>query len=346
MDRMDADAERQRTRHGWRRFNWALTLGFIGLVIWLIVARASSIDWHRVLDSLHETPLSALLIAAACSAASYAIYASFDWFARIYTTQVPMLRQFEIAIVSYAFNLNLGALVGSVGFRYRLYSRSGIDRDNIARIVATSMVTNWSGFLLLGGIAFLGRFVVLPQGREIGTLGLQLIGWGLLLALAGYLLMCAHSKGRVWVVRNTEFSLPPLRIAIAQVAASCLNWLTIAAAIWVLLPDSIGFGAVLAVFLLSSVAGAITHVPGGLGVLEAVFIALLGGQASQHQLIAALLAFRAFYYLGPLAIAIAFYIWIEIRGRTGGAQRRRQAQDRERRAPASTPNHIRLPRAP
>src|SRR3546814_8126175 len=83
-------------------------------------------------------PAWILRLAALFAAASYAIYACFDWFARIYTTQVPKLRQFEIALVSYAFNLNLGALIGSVGFRYRLYSRSGVDAKNIARIVARS----------------------------------------------------------------------------------------------------------------------------------------------------------------------------------------------------------------
>src|SRR3546814_11956696 len=107
-------------------------------------------------------PAWILLLAASFAAASYAIYACFDWFARIYTTQVPKLRQFEIALVSYAFNLNLGALIGSVGFRYRLYSRSGVDAQNIARIVAPTMVTNWTGSLLLGGFVSFVSFVPFP----------------------------------------------------------------------------------------------------------------------------------------------------------------------------------------
>lgn len=301
--------------------NRTVTVGFVALVAWLVASRIHSVDWAKVTTSLREMPAWILLIAALFAAASYAIYACFDWFARIYTTQVPKLRQFEIAIVSYAFNLNLGALIGSVGFRYRLYSRSGVDSKNIARIVATSMVTNWSGYLLLGGIVFIGRFVSLPEGWEIGAVGLQVVGGGMLLLLAAYLALCARSHGKTWTFRGTEFSLPSLRMALGQVVASSLNWAAIAATIWILLPDSVGFGAVLAVFLLSSVAGAMTHVPGGLGVLEAVFIALLGADVAQHRLIAALLAFRVFYYFGPLAIAIALYLWIEVRGRRGGARR-------------------------
>lgn len=324
---MEASANQTQNKRPWLKWlNRTVTAGFIGLVAWLIISRAGAIDWHKVMQSLHEMPVWMLVLSALCAAASYAIYACFDWFARIYTTQVPKLRQFEIALVSYAFNLNLGALIGSVGFRYRLYSRSGVDARNIARIVAISMVTNWSGYFLLGGIVFAGGFVTLPAGWEIGTIGLRLLGAAMLLGVAAYLLLCARSHGKVWTFRNTEFSLPSLRMAFGQIAASSLNWLAIAATIWILLPDSVSFGAVLAVFLLSSVAGAMTHVPGGLGVLEAVFIALLGGQVTEHRLIAALLAFRAFYYLGPLVIAIALYLWIEIRGRRGGARKRRQAR--------------------
>ena len=335
---MNAGANDTRGKRQW--LNRTVTVGFIALVAWLVVSRAQSVDWSKVMASLREMPAAALALAALFAAASYAIYACFDWFARIYTTQVPKLRQFEIAIVSYAFNLNLGALIGSVGFRYRLYSRSGVDAKNIARIVATSMVTNWSGYLLLGGIVFVARCVALPPGWEIGAIGLQLVGGAMLVLVAGYLVLCARSHGKVWTFRDTTFSLPSLRMAIAQLVASSLNWIAIAATIWILLPDSVGFGSVLAVFLLSSVAGAMTHVPGGLGVLEAVFLALLGGTIAQHRLIAALLAFRVFYYFGPLAIAIVLYLWIEVRGRRGGARKRRRARAERRRGKAASRTRV------
>lgn len=335
---MEASADQPKRGRTWLKWlNRIVTVGFIGLVGWLVVTRAQAIDWHKVLMSLHEMPMYVLVLSAGFAATSYVIYACFDWFARIYTTQVPKLRQFEIAIVSYAFNLNLGALIGSVGFRYRLYSRSGVDTKNIARIVATSMVTNWSGYFLLGGIVFVGRFVDLPKGWEIGAIGLQLIGAGMLVLVTAYVVMCARSHGKVWTFRGTEFSLPSARMALGQIVASSLNWLAIAATIWMLLPDSVSLGEVLAVFLLSSVAGAMTHVPGGLGVLEAVFVAMMGGEVPEHRLIAALLAFRVFYYFGPLAVAIALYAWIELRGRKGGARRqRRKLRDAQQQEPSAS----------
>jgi len=63
------------------------------------------------------------------------------------------------------------------------------------------------------------------------------------------------------------------------------------------------------------VAGVITHVPGGLGVLEAVFIALLSHRVPQEKLLGALLAYRAIYYLLPLIVASLFYVVTELRSK-------------------------------
>ena len=61
----------------------------------------------------------------------------------------------------------------------------------------------------------------------------------------------------------------------------------------------------LTVLLTSVMATLIVRVPGGLGVLETVFVALLGYRVPQGQLLAALLAYRGIYYLLPLVLATA-----------------------------------------
>jgi uncharacterized membrane protein YbhN (UPF0104 family) len=48
-----------------------------------------------------------------------------------------------------------------------------------------------------------------------------------------------------------------------------------AAVIFTLLPSKLDYPLVLGVLLISAIAGVITHIPAGLGVLEAVFVALL-----------------------------------------------------------------------
>ena len=64
---------------------------------------------------------------------------------------------------------------------------------------------------------------------------------------------------------------------------------------------------------MAAVAGVITHVPAGLGVLEAVFVTMLSSRLPAAQLLAGLLAYRAVYYLLPLAVAAALFAHVEWR---------------------------------
>ncbi len=64
--------------------------------------------------------------------------------------------------ISYAFNLNLGSLVGGLGFRFRLYSRQGVEDADITRTIAFSMWTNWFGYITLAGVLFLFHPIELP----------------------------------------------------------------------------------------------------------------------------------------------------------------------------------------
>jgi hypothetical protein len=76
----------------------------------------------------------------------------------------------------------------------------------------------------------------------------------------------------------------------------------------------------------AAVAGVVTHVPAGLGVLEAVFVACLSDVGTPIVL-AALLSYRAVYYLVPLALASIGYAIGEIsrRGATPAAPPKRRA---------------------
>lgn len=106
------------------------------------------------------------------------------------------------------------------------------------------------------------------------------------------------------------------------------NWSLMALLLYSLLPHSVDYPTVLAILLISSIAGVVTHIPAGLGVLEAVFIALLQGRLSQGVLLAALIGYRVLYFLLPLALACVVYLLLERRAiRLRRKQRRlRQGQ--------------------
>ncbi|HEY4541259.1 MAG TPA: lysylphosphatidylglycerol synthase domain-containing protein [Noviherbaspirillum sp.] len=296
----------------WPLIKRVLTVGFLGLVLTLLVIQMREVDWNEVSTSLQRYGVPALLLALALAAASHVLYGLFDQIGRAYTGhRLPRLRVAAIAFVSYAFNLNMGALVGGVGFRYRLYSRYGLDGAAITRVMGLSIAANWLGYCVVAGTVFALGVVKLPPGWDVGSTGLRWIGCALLAAALAYLAACGFSTRRAWTVRGHEIALPTLRMALLQMLISSLNWMLIGALVYLLLHREVAYSTVLAVFLISAIAGVITHVPAGLGVIELVFISLLGHALPRSELIAALLAYRAVYYLLPLAVALLVYLRLE-----------------------------------
>lgn len=142
-----------------------------------------------------------------------------------------------------------------------------------------------------------------------------MLGVALLGATVAYLGLCAFSRRRSWTIRGHEIDLPSVRMAFAQLAISCPHWMTMAAVPWVLLQGQIDYPTALSVMLMAAISGVILHIPAGLGVTEAVFIALLSHRVPEHQLLGALLAYRAIFYLTPLLVGALLYLKVEMRTR-------------------------------
>ena len=149
----------------------------------------------------------------------------------------------------------------------------------------------------------------------MGNDGLQWLGAGLVLAALAYVAACVRSGESVWNVRGHEVYHPSARMAVLQLIMSCVNWSLMAGVVYFLLQQKVAYADVLTVLLIGAVAGVVTHVPAGLGVLEFVFVALLSHQVSEARLIGALLGYRAIYYIGPFMAAGLLYLGMEIHAR-------------------------------
>jgi uncharacterized membrane protein YbhN (UPF0104 family) len=293
----------------WRLARRALTWAFFLLVIGLIVRQARSIDWASVGTALQQQGVATVLPAVALAASSHALYASYELIGRYLTRHaVPARRALAIGAVSYAFNLNLGSLVGGVALRYRLYARSGLKAAQVAQVIGTSIATNWLGYLALAGVLFAWRPLALPPEWELDSAGLRWLGLAMVGAAGAYVAACTIAPQRQWRLRGHRLTTPSARVAVLQLGVSVLNWLTISCVLWVLLQQRIDFPSVAAVLLVAAVAGVITHVPAGLGVLETVFVTLLSHRVPTADLLAALIVYRAIYYLAPLAVGGAM-LW-------------------------------------
>src|SRR5690349_20311433 len=61
-------------------------------------------------------------------------------------------------------------------------------------------------------------------------------------------------------------------------------------------------------FLIALIGGAISQVPGGLGVFDAAMVLLLSPPVEMGDLAAALLAFRFVYFIFPFCLAVGFIL--------------------------------------
>ncbi|EJM21924.1 putative integral membrane protein [Pseudomonas sp. GM18] len=304
-------------KHHWHRWKRPLTMLFFLALIVLFTMLAQRIEWNEVFDTLADFKVRTLIIASGVTLASFLVYACFDLIGRTYIRQNLTWRQIlPVGIISYAFNLNLSALVGGIAMRYRLYSRLGVSKGNIAKILGLSLATNWLGYMVIAGTVFSSGLMRMPPGWKVSSNALQDVGVLLLLSSMGYLAACRYSKRRKWSVRGVEIILPSLRMAILQLALGALNWSLMAAVIFTLLPSKLDYPLVLGVLLLSAIAGVITHIPAGLGVLETVFVALLQHEVSRGSLVAGLIAYRAIYFILPLLITVVMYLAVEAKAKS------------------------------
>lgn len=301
----------------WRK--WVkplLTLFFVLLIPALLYVLARNLDWNEVKRSLQAYSPGTLGLGLVLALCSYGVFSAYDLVGRTYTGhKLPARQVLPVAFVCYAFNLNFTTWVGGVALRYRLYKRLGLDTATVTRIITLGIITNWVGYMALAGAVFALRLVKLPATWVLGVTGLQLIGVLLLCLAAGYIYACGFAKRRTWTWREHEITLPSLRLALLQVGLGATNWALMAALIFLLLPPALFYPSILGILLISCMAGVIAHIPAGLGVLEAVFLALLHGQLGQSTLVAALLGYRTLYFLIPLLLAVVTYLVLENRAK-------------------------------
>lgn len=309
---------RKRWPH-WRRSACVLLLAVIAA---LIFNAARAVDWPQVWAAMRAIPGRSLALAALLAVAGYAMYGLLDLLGRRYCGHaLPRRTVLGIAMISYAFNLNLGVLIGGLGVRFRLYTRLGCRKAVPMRITLFSALSNWIGFGWVAGTVFVTGAVPVPEGWEVGGGALRLLGVGLLAMSAAYVAVCATARRRAWVLAGQHVSLPSARMALAQSISAAGSWALMSAAVYVLMGGAAPYPAVLGVLLCASMAALLTRVPGGLGATEAIFVAAFGARLPPSEVLGAVLTYRAMYYLAPLGLALLALPAIEtwIRRRPGHA---------------------------
>ncbi len=266
-------------------------------------------------------PIHSYLLAFASTLVAYAALAWYDRIALIHLGKERGISFFYIAVcsfVTYALSHNIGASVFSGGMvRLRAYTAKGLSAAEIAVLVALCSFTFAFGTLILLGFVLVVEpeiirpLTSLSRHFAIGDTAARLVGVGFLAFCLIYTLG-AWLKLRPLKIGNFRLVYPGLPIVARQYLAAPLELIGAAGIIYFALPGdgNPGFMIVLGAFLLSFSAGLLSQVPGGVGVMEAVFLAVMPGVPATA-VFAALLIWRLFYLLLPLAMAIPAIILFE-----------------------------------
>jgi uncharacterized membrane protein YbhN (UPF0104 family) len=271
--------------------------------------------------SIGDVSATSYLLASLSALMAYVALAWYDRIALIHLNRHQEISWPFIAacsFVTYALGHNIGASVLSGGLvRLRAYCASGLTAVEVAVLVALCSFTFAFGTVLLLGIIFVVHpEIVQPLDALIPFLALpvplvQGIG-AVMLGLCGLYVLGSWLHFKPVHFRSVHIVYPRLPVVARQLMAAPLELIAAAGIIYFVLPDTgnPGFLIVLGAFLLSFSAGLISQTPGGIGVMEAIFLAVLH-TVPPSDVIAALLIWRLMYLLIPLAISLPLVVAFE-----------------------------------
>ncbi|ATU91106.1 lysylphosphatidylglycerol synthase domain-containing protein [Phyllobacterium zundukense] len=289
-------------------------LAAVGVSVWLLYKELRSISPDDVIHSLYAIPMHRWILAGLSSLVAYAALAGYDRIALLHLRRkISWLFIALCSFTTYALSHNIGASVlsGAV-VRYRAYSSQGMSGPEIALLIAFCSFTFLLGILTLSAVVLLIEPELLQRfNAELPLTLSYVLGFG---SLAIVLLYVFGSWLHFKPLRIRHFTLeyPRLTVVAQQLIVGPLELIGAAAIIYFTLPaaGNPGFMIILGIFLVSFSAALISHAPGGLGVLELVFLTGLP-DVDQADVLAALIIFRLFYLLIPFALSLLVVLFFE-----------------------------------
>lgn len=263
---------------------------------WLIVTKASSLDFASIFAAVHAiTPVQwGVAVLAAC-VSFWAIGRMDAVVHRLMGTGTPdhIAQLSGIASVATAQLTGFGLLTGTLA-RWRV-----LPDINLWRAAQITGAVSASFMLALGVISALMVLIVGPD-----------IPFARLIALAGLVFAAALVTGSVWQPRGLiRLRLPSLKAQASLLALALLDTGAAALTLYVLIPEPLLPPPELfyTIFLLALGAGLLGTTPGGVGPFEMMFLLLLPA-LPQAPILAAIMGYRLVYFALPALLAAGLLI--------------------------------------
>lgn len=305
----------------------AAALVVTALGLWALDRLLLDVKWSEVSASFHAIPPRVVVGALACTALSYLALTFYDYLAlRIIGKPMKWRVAALASFSSYTLSHNLGLAVLTGGSaRMRIYGAAGLRAGDVARVIASAGFAFWGGVFMLASMAL----AVQPAHMETGLLSLPPASQrtiGVALCITGATLILALGRTpRDLNLFGWRLTLPNRRQASMQIGLAAVDLAFASMALFILAPDApiTLYPAFFLAYAVAIIIALLSHVPGGVGVFEAVMLAMLP-TVGKEGLLTALIAYRLIYYVLPLIIALLMIAahegaaWRKPLGRTWG----------------------------
>lgn len=298
-----------------KRYFWpAVGLAAVAFSVWLLLDELRGISLDDVWDSLVAIPSDRWALSALSAVVAYAALAGYDHIALSHIgKRVSWLFVTLCSFTTYALSHNIGGSVfsGAV-IRYRAYVTKGLTGQEVGVLVAICWFTFVLSTITVGAIVLILVPGLLDRFSSIGFREFSsATGIILLIPVVAYI-FGSWLHLRPLRIGSFQLHYPRLPIVARQLIIGPLELFAAGAIIYFALPEAgnPGYLVVLGVFLVSFSVAQISHAPGGLGVLEVVFLAGLPDMEAVDVL-AALLVFRLFYLIAPFVISLGVVLLFE-----------------------------------
>ncbi|WP_439272127.1 lysylphosphatidylglycerol synthase transmembrane domain-containing protein [Pseudochrobactrum sp. HB0163] len=312
----------------WKDYIWpVIGIGAVIVSVWLLYKELRSISLEDVIDSMTAITLKQWLLSAGCALLSYMSLAGYDRIAlKHLNKKISWLFISLSSFTAYALSHNIGAsVISGAVVRYRAYSSKGLSGAEVAVLVGFCSFTFALGTLILSAFVMLIEPELLHRfNDDIPRELILAAGAFILLLVALYILGSWMQLRPLRIGSKFQLSYPRLPVVALQLIIGPLELIGAAGIIYFALPElnHPSFLIVLGIFLISFSAALISNAPGGLGVLEFLFITGLP-DLNPADVLAALIVFRLLYLLIPFAISLIVVLIFE----KSEFSRRRKAQD-------------------
>ena len=300
-----------------------VTLLLFGIALVACRHLLSELDIYALHDSLLSVPKPALGGALLATVVGFVILLGYEWSASRYAgVHLPRPTLAMGGFCAFAIGNAIGlSLLSGGSVRYRLYARHGIGGAEVARMTLFASLSLGCALPPLAALATLSNLPAAATALRtpaplLGAIAIAVLGLSVALAYGLYRRRLPEqplADNLLVRIRRRTLRLPGARLTLLQLLITALDVAAAATVLYLLLPEAPPFGAFLLVYLLALAAGVLSHVPGGVGVFEAILLAAFADQLGAAPLAAALLLYRLIYVVLPLLVACVVLLASEAR---------------------------------